>query len=80
MITYKQLRARLHEAVIKEAYGLHDNGHGDKQIQDLEVPDQLQTLNVYIASISNKEYAKPQNALQELRTKMHALGLSLIHI
>ena len=55
MITYKQLRARLHEAVIKEAYGLYDSGSGDKKVHDLEIPEQLQTLNVYIANISNKE-------------------------
>ena len=51
MITYKQLRARLHEAVIKEAYGLYDSGSGDKKVHDLEIPEQLQTLNVYIANI-----------------------------
>ena len=79
MITYKQLRARLHEAVIKEAYGLYDSGSGDKKVHDLEIPEQLQTLNVYIANISNKEYAKPQNALQELRTKMHSLGYEFKH-
>ena len=51
-----------------------DSALGAHNIQD---PDVLQRVNAFVGSIAEREYLKPQFAVDELREKLHRIGLTV---
>ncbi len=51
-----------------------DSALGAHNIQD---PDVLQRVNAFVGSIAEREYLKPQFAVDELREKLQRIGLTV---
>ena len=51
-----------------------DSALGAHNIQD---PDVLKRVNAFVGSIAEREYIKPQFAVDELREKLHRIGLTV---
>jgi hypothetical protein len=72
MISYDKLRSRLIGTVLRETYGI--SPRPTSITHDITDESQLQTLNSFLANVSNKNYSNPLNALSELRMRLHTLG------
>ena len=53
---------------------VEDGSIGAHNIQD---PDVLKRVNAFVGSIAEREYMKPQFAIDELREKLHRIGLTV---
>ena len=53
---------------------VEDGNIGAHNIQDSEV---LKRVNAFVGSIAEREYMKPQFAIDELREKLHRIGLTV---
>ena len=53
---------------------VEDSALGAHNIQD---PDVLKRVNAFVGSIAEREYLKPQQAVDELREKLHRIGLTV---
>ena len=53
---------------------VEDSSIGAHNIQDAAV---LQKVNAFVGSIAEREYMKPQFAIDELREKLHRIGLTV---
>jgi len=53
---------------------IEDSALGAHNIQD---PDVLKRVNAFVGSIAEREYLKPQQAVDELREKLHRIGLTV---
>ena len=56
------------------ANSVEDSALGPHNIQD---PDVLQRVNAFVGSIAEREYLKPQFAVDELREKLQRIGLTV---
>ena len=54
-----------------------DSALGAHNVQD---PDVLKRVNAFVGSISEREFIKPQHAVDELREKLHRIGLTVSHV
>src|SRR5210317_148468 len=53
---------------------VEDSALGAHNIQD---PDVLKRVNAFVGSIAEREYLQPQQAVDELREKLHRIGLTV---
>ena len=53
---------------------VEDSAIGVHNIQDADV---LKRVNAFVGSIAEREYMKPQFAIDELREKLHRIGLTV---
>ncbi len=53
---------------------VEDGSIGAHNIQD---PDVLKRVNAFVGSIAEREYMKPQFVIDELREKLHRIGLTV---
>ena len=53
---------------------VEDGAISAANIQD---PDVLKRVNAFVGSIAEREYMKPQFAIDELREKLHRIGLTV---
>ena len=53
---------------------VEDSALGAHNIQD---PDVLKRVNAFVGSIAEREYLKPQQAVDELREKLQRIGLTV---
>jgi len=53
---------------------IEDGSIGAHNIQD---PDVLKRVNAFVSSIAEREFLKPQFAVDELREKLHRIGLTV---
>ena len=44
---------------------------------NIHVPEVLQRVNAFVGSIAEREFIKPQHAVDELREKLHRIGLTV---
>ena len=56
---------------------IEDSALGVHNIQD---PDVLKRVNAYVGSIGDREYLKPQQAVDELREKLNRIGLQVSQV
>ena len=56
---------------------VEDGSIGAHNIQD---PDVLKRVNAFVGSIAEREYMKPQFAIDELREKLHRIGLTVSNV
>jgi hypothetical protein len=56
---------------------IEDSALGAHNIQD---PDVLKRVNAYVGSIGDREYLKPQQAVDELREKLNRIGLQVSQV
>ena len=56
---------------------VEDGSIGAHNIQD---PDVLKRVNAFVGSIAEREYMKPQFAIDELREKLHRIGLTVSRV
>ena len=56
---------------------VEDGNIGAHNIQDSEV---LKRVNAFVGSIAEREYMKPQFAIDELREKLHRIGLTVSNV
>ena len=81
----KTLKQHMKEGYKQDKYGagnvgsatsnsVEDSALGAHNIQD---PDVLQRVNAFVGSIAEREYLKPQFAVDELREKLHRIGLTV---
>ena len=82
MRTFKQHIKEGHAGYSGDAYGvgtqgmedsIEDSALGAHNVQD---PDVLKRVNAFVSSIADKEYLKPQQAVDELKEKLGRIGLS----
>ena len=50
---------------------------GSIGVHNIHVPEVLQRVNAFVGSIAEREYLKPQQAVDELREKLHRIGLTV---
>ena len=81
----KTLKQHIKEGYKQDKYGagnvgsatsdaVEDGSIGAHNIQD---PDVLKRVNAFVGSIAEREYMKPQFAIDELREKLHRIGLTV---
>ena len=49
---------------------------GSIGVHNIHVPEVLQRVNAFVGSIAEREYIKPQHAIDELREKLNRIGLT----
>ena len=52
-------------------------GDGSIGVHNIHVPEVLQRVNAFVGSIAEREFIKPQHAVDELREKLHRIGLTV---
>ena len=50
---------------------------GSIGVHNIENADVLKRVNAFVGSIAEREYLKPQQAVDELREKLHRIGLTV---
>ena len=50
---------------------------GSIGVHNIHVPEVLQRVNAFVGSIAEREFIKPQHAVDELREKLHRIGLTV---
>ena len=50
---------------------------GSIGVHNIEDADVLKRVNAFVGSIGDREYLKPQQAVDELREKLHRIGLTV---
>ena len=50
---------------------------GSIGVHNVENADVLKRVNAFVGSIGDREYLKPQQAVDELREKLHRIGLTV---
>ena len=64
-------------SVLLTSNAVEDGSIGAHNIQDPEV---LKRVNAFVGSIAEREYMKPQFAIDELREKLHRIGLTVSNV
>tara|TARA_Y100001937_G_scaffold125295_1_gene191811 strand:+ start:4014 stop:4436 length:423 start_codon:yes stop_codon:yes gene_type:complete len=62
-----------------EGIGTHDQNSvedGSIGVHNVHDPDVLERVNIFVKSISMKEYLSPEHAIYELRNKLMRVGLN----
>ena len=49
---------------------------GSIGVHNIHVPEVLQRVNAFVGSIAEREFIKPQHAIDELREKLNRIGLT----
>ena len=50
---------------------------GSIGVHNIENADVLKRVNAFVGSIAEREFIKPQHAVDELREKLHRIGLTV---
>ena len=50
---------------------------GSIGVHNISEPEVLKRVNAFVGSIAEREYLKPQQAVDELREKLHRIGLTV---
>ena len=50
---------------------------GSIGVHNIHVPEVLQRVNAFVGSIAEREFIKPQHAVDELREKLNRIGLTV---
>ena len=59
---------------VSTSNAVEDSALGPHNIQD---PDVLKRVNAFVGSIADREFIKPQHAVDELREKLQRIGLTV---
>ena len=50
---------------------------GSIGVHNIHVPEVMQRVNAFVGSIAEREFIKPQHAVDELREKLNRIGLTV---
>ena len=81
MKTFKQ-HIKEYKGYAGDAYGVGTIGSetsiegGSIGVHNIHIPEVLEKVNAFVGSIADKEYLRPQAALEQLKAKLGSLGLS----
>ena len=78
MKTFKQHIKEEGEGVgVETSNSIEDSSLGAHNIEN---PDILKRVNAFVSSIAEREYLNPQQAIDELREKLHRIGLTVSEV